>query len=105
MLMARLNNSPCLLEDGDVNDRHKGPIAPDPHIDRILDSLVLQLERAPIVDVCADVLRVREYLMDSRPRPRATVFSENAGAIELLGDFAFSLLVRYKPCVDLQDYL
>jgi hypothetical protein len=33
------------------------------------------------------------------------VFSENVGAIELLGDLAFSLLVRDKPCVDFLDHL
>ena len=33
--------------------------------------------------------------------PRAAVFSENAGPIELLGDFAFRLLVGDKPCVKL----
>ena len=43
--------------------------------------------------------------MYSGPCPQATVLPENAGAIELLGDFAFSLLVRDKPCVDLLDDL
>src|ERR1035441_9422406 len=81
--MARLNDSPRLFEDGGVNDRHKGSIAPDPHVDRIVDSLVLQLERAAIVDVGADVLGVGEHLMDGRRGPQAAVFSENAGAIEL----------------------
>jgi hypothetical protein len=33
------------------------------------------------------------------------VFSQNAGAIQLLGYFAFCLLVRHKPCVDLLDDL
>ena len=90
---------------GSVNDRHEGAIAPDPHVDRVVDSLVLQLERAPIVDIGADVLRVGEHLMNGRPCPLAPVLSVNAGAIELLGDFAFSLIVRDKPSVDLLDYL
>lgn len=33
--------------------------------------------------------------------PTGTVFSEDPGAIEILGDFAFSLLARDKPRVDL----
>lgn len=33
-------------------------------------------------------------LMGGRRRQRAAVFSENAGAMELVGDFAFSQLVR-----------
>jgi hypothetical protein len=71
----------------------------------VVDSLVLQLERSAIVDVGADVLGVGEYLMDGRPRPRAPVFPKNAGAVELLGDFTFSMLIRDKPCVDLLDDL
>ncbi len=43
--------------------------------------------------------------MDRRPCPQATVFFENAGDIEVLGDFAFSVLVRDKSCVNLLDYL
>jgi hypothetical protein len=62
------------------------------------------LEGTAIVDVGADVFRVDEHLMDSRPRP-PTVPAENAGAIELLGDFAFSPLVHDKPGVDLLDDL
>src|SRR5260370_39107358 len=103
MLMARLDDAPCLLEYGNVDDRYEGAVAPNPHVDRIVDSFVLQFERASVVDVGADVLRVGEDLMDGRPRPRATVFSKNAGAVELLGYFAFSLFVRDKPCVEVLD--
>src|SRR6185437_12234661 len=105
MLMARFNDSPCLLEDGSVNNRHKGSLAPDPHVGRIVDSFVLQFERAAIVNVGSDVLGVDVNLMPSCPCPQVTVLPENSGAIELLGDLAFSLLVRDKPGVDLLDDL
>ncbi len=42
-LMARLKDSPCLLQAGGVNDRHKGSIAPDPQIDWIVDRLWFNL--------------------------------------------------------------
>jgi hypothetical protein len=63
------------------------------------------LEGTAIVDVGTDVFGVDEHLMHSRPCPQVTVLPENAGAIELLGDLALSLLVRDKPCVDLLDDL
>ena len=53
----------------------------------------------------ADVLRVDEHLMDTRPCPQATVLPEDASIVELLGDFAFRLLVLDKPCVDLLNDL
>ena len=101
--MTRLDDAPGLLEDGDVDDRCDDAVAPDPDVDRVVDPLVLQLERAPIVDVGADVLGVGEHLMGGRPRPRATVFSKNPGADELLGDFTFRLFVRDESRVDVLD--
>jgi hypothetical protein len=59
--MVRPNDSPRLLEDGGVNDRHKGSVAPDPHVDWIVDSLVFQPGRAAIVDVGADAFGVGEH--------------------------------------------
>ena len=46
----------------------------------------------------AIVLRVGEHSMDGRPRQREAVYSENAGAMDLVGDLECSLLVRDKPC-------
>ena len=73
--------------------------------DRIVDSLALELEGSAIENIRPDVLWVGKHLMDGRPCQPATVLSENSGAIDLLGDFAFRLLVRDKPCVDLLDDL
>jgi hypothetical protein len=39
MVVARFNNASSLLEDGRVNDGSKRTVTPDPHLDRIVDSL------------------------------------------------------------------
>jgi hypothetical protein len=41
--------------------------------------------------------------MDGLPCPLATELSENAGAIQLLGNFTFSLLVHDNPALGFRE--
>src|ERR1035437_5130660 len=94
-----------LLEDGCIDDGSESPVAPDPHLDRIIDSLVLKLERTPVIDVRADVFGISEHLMHRRPCPWALIFPENASPVQCLRNLPFGLSFAYEQFIDLPNNL
>src|ERR1019366_10068102 len=105
MVVARFDNASSLLEDGRINDGSKRPVTPDPHLDRVVDSFVLKLERTAVIDVRADVFGIGEHLMHRRPCPWALVFPEDASPIECLRNLPFGLSFAYEQFIDLPNNL
>ena len=73
MLVPRIDDPSSLFEDSCVDDRVERPISPDPHLNRIVDAFVFEFERTPVVDICADVFGIGQYLMDGRSGPGAFI--------------------------------
>src|SRR5207248_6447046 len=73
----------------------------DPHVGWIHDARLSKLERHAVVDVAADVLLVRQELMDGGPGPLAAEISPHAHAIEAASDLRLHQPVVDEPAVDL----
>ena len=71
------------------DDGLEGAIAPNPHFGRIDDALLLELEGDPVVDIVADVLLVRQHLVDGAAGPRPAQIRENSALIQHGGDLRF----------------
>ena len=65
--------------------------------------MFLELERAPVVDVVADVLLVREHFAHGSSRPFAAEVGEDVLVVEAFGDFGFRQVVIDEPAIDLID--
>lgn len=72
-----------------LDDRLECTIGPDPHIGVVAHPHLLQLVRDAIPDVVADVLRVRQDLVDPASRPWAAVLTLHMPAIQKIGDLLF----------------
>ena len=71
----------------------EGAVAADPHLGRVADALLLELEGRAVVDVVADVLLVGQHLVDGAARPGAAQVGDDALGVQVGGDlrFAFAL--------------
>jgi hypothetical protein len=56
MLVPRIDDLSSLFEDGRVDDGLKRPVSPDSHRNQVVDAFMLELERAPVIDIRAYVL-------------------------------------------------
>ena len=59
-------------EGGHRHDAVKRALLADPHLGRVVDVLLLELEGMAVVDVVADVLFVGQHPVNQPPGPRAT---------------------------------
>jgi len=60
-------------EGGHRHDAVKRTFLADPHLRRVVDMLLLELEGVAVVDVVADVLFVDEYLANGAVGPGAVL--------------------------------
>ena len=72
-----------------VHDPLESAICTDPHFGIINNPLLLELERAPVVDIVANVLFVREDLVDGAARPELAKIGFDTLFIELSRDLTF----------------
>ena len=103
--MTRLNDGPCLLKQTGRDDRFECSVSPDPHLLRVIDTFVLQFEGASIVDVCTNVFRVDQHLMDCRACPRTPIFSQDAASIQQFHDLLFLVSFSDEQIVNVTDSL
>ena len=82
------------------DNRLEGPVMADPHVGWIEDSLGLQLERDPVVDIVADVFFVGQDLVDRASGPRSTEIGHMPFAVQYPGDFAFGSLLNDEHAVE-----
>lgn len=79
--MASFDDRPRSFKNARQYDWSKGAVTSDPHLHRIVNAPMLQLERSEVIDVRSDVLWVDQDLMHGRTRPWTALFAENAAAI------------------------
>src|ERR1017187_2059470 len=103
MLVPGIDDASSLIEDGCIDDWLERPVSPDPHLDRIVDAFVFELERAPVVDVCADVFGVGQYLVNCRSGPGTLILPGKPLPIESLCDLALRPPLADKQLVDVPD--
>ena len=71
----------------------------DPHVGRVFDAQLLELERNPVVDVVADVLLVRQHLVHRSAGPLAVEVSTHRHTIQACGDLGLDQAVINEPAV------
>ena len=64
-----MDDPPDGFEERRLDDGCERAAGPDPHVGRVRDALLLQLEGDPVVDVVADVFLVGQNLVDGAARP------------------------------------
>lgn len=79
--MPGFDDRPCLCKQTGRDDRLECSISPDPHLHWVLSTFVFELEGAPIVDICSDIFRVGQDLMNRCAGPRAPMLTQNATLI------------------------
>ena len=86
---AFLDDPPDGFEERRLDDGCKRAAGPDPHVGRVRNALLLQLEGDPVVDVVSNVLLVGQHLVDSAARPGPPEIGQRAFIVQDGGDFAF----------------
>ena len=89
--IALSDHSLCREENLWVDNRLECVISPNPHFWTVFDPILLQLEGAAIIDVIADVLFVRQNLMNGSPSPGLAKISRHASLVELCSNLALDL--------------
>jgi len=73
----------------------------DPHVGRVGDPMLLELEGDPVVDVVADVLLVTQHLAHRGPCPLPAQVGQNTFAVETGCNLGFRNTLIDEPTVDL----
>ena len=86
---AFVDDPPDGFEERRFDDGCKRAAGPDPHVGRIRNALLLELEGDPVVDVVSDVLLVGQHLVHGAARPGPPEIGQRAFIVQDGGDLAF----------------
>ncbi len=93
---AFLDDPPDGFEERRLDDGSKRGAGADPHVGRIRNALLLELEGDPVVDVVSNVLLVGQHLVDGAPRPGPPEIGQRAFIVEDGGDLALRSDLRRR---------
>jgi hypothetical protein len=89
--IALSDHSLCREENLWVDNRLECIIGPNPHFWTVFNPFLLQLEGAAVIDVIADVLLVRQNLMNGSPSPGSAKISRYASLVKLCSNLTLDL--------------
>src|ERR1017187_7587963 len=85
------------------DDGFECAITPDPHLRWVVNASVFQLEGSPVVDVCADVFGVGQYLMNCRRCPWTPILSQDSATVQFGHDLPFNFVLSDEQFVNLTN--
>jgi hypothetical protein len=83
-----LNDSLSRLKDAGIHDGREGAVGPDPHVGRVDDALVLQLEGDAVVNVVPNVFLVGQHLVHCAAGPRTAEIGQPSFVVQDGRNFA-----------------
>src|SRR5271168_1378725 len=101
--MARCQRGLRGFEELRLNDWRESACCTDPHVRRIYDALLFELDRYPVEDVVADIFLIAEHRLNRAGCPRPAQIRLDLLVIEIAGDLAWRLFFIYEHTKHSED--